>query len=384
MKRSLRRFLLILAALLIYLLLFPEPTHRELTVQAQWGVAPLELAATETTGEGDLIPFEFQSEFGYLSAAGTLAYRGSSAYQVSLGSRQFVSYDQRPRSLVVQDSRGDFLFTVDTPGYPLVNDGQILVIAPDGVTLSSVLPDGQWQWQQTLPSNITALRARGGLTVAGVLGGSVHAIDSQGRALLVDAASVDTSGVVQNVAVSSDGRAFATTSSPEFLLAAESVAEMSLALYQVSEERAVPVLRRRYLRNARALPAIYLAESDPLLIYTTQRPRERAEGVSRTFVEETIIANLETGTEVRVQTVNPVGAIEEQAGHGLYWLLARSTQPDPGRGFRYANELASVDASGVRPISLEMAADVADLQIVGDLLIAQVDDRLLAFSIEER
>ncbi|MFP4378437.1 MAG: hypothetical protein ACLFP4_15440, partial [Spirochaetales bacterium] len=77
MKRSLRRFLLILAALLIYLLLFPEPTHRELTVQAQWGVAPLELAATETTGEGDLIPFEFQSEFGYLSAAGTLAYRGS-------------------------------------------------------------------------------------------------------------------------------------------------------------------------------------------------------------------------------------------------------------------------------------------------------------------
>jgi len=384
MKRSLRRFLLILAALLIYLLLFPEPTHRELTVEAMWGVAPLELSIDESSESAGIIPYEIGSEFGFLTEAGTLAYGGTAAYQVAFGPQQFVSYSQLPRSLVVQDTRGAFLHTIDTPGYPIVTDGQTLVIGPDGVTLSSIDADGSWSWQQTLPSNITALSAGGGLTVAGVLGGSAHATDSEGRALVVDAAAVDTSGVVQNVAVGSEGRSFVTTSSTEFLFAADDPSEMTLALYQVSEGRAVPVLRRQYLRNPDALPVIYLAAGDPLLIYTGRRELESSDAGPLRSVEETVMANVETGSEVRVETGRPVRLITEQAGLGLYWFLSRSVQPDPARGFRHGIGLTSVTAEGVRPLFIEMAADTTNLQIEDDLVIARVDDRVLAFRIEER
>jgi hypothetical protein len=321
------------------------------------------------------VPFVFDREFGYVDAEGRLLFRGTAPYRAAVGRDAFISYPQIPENLVVQGPRGEFRFAVDRTGYPVIADQGVLIVDPDGVSLDSFDLEGQWRWRQVLPASITTLSSRAGLTVTGTVGGSVHAFDSGGDQIPVEATAVGTSGVVHAIEVAPDGASFATVIGSDPRRSDGGARQVTLSLYRFEGDRAVPVLRRQYLRDEMIAPVVRFPRQEPLLIYS----RETADGEP-----EIVIDDLDTGAEYPFGTQFPVTGVAEDNTTGLNWILSRSSRRDASQGFAFPGRLTALAGDATQAVSLPFAADRAEIMTVGELVAVHLDDRILAFSLRER
>ena len=89
MRRSLKHLLVLTSLTIVYLLVFPILTGRELVIQRSWAVSAASVAVVPDSAlsAGVLLPVRLRDSFGYISDEGEVIYRGAITYSVALGGR---------------------------------------------------------------------------------------------------------------------------------------------------------------------------------------------------------------------------------------------------------------------------------------------------------
>lgn len=218
-----RKTVFIMALLLGgYLLLFPRGTGKELQLQVQWvtsvdGASLPTAAVGQPAGESESAEhaetggrrwaFRLGDRFGYLDESGALLYAADVLYHVSMTDDRFVNYPDVSRTVVLQGVDGTILSAVDAAGYPLLFGDRMLLLRPDGTTISKWSVDGireERLWEYSFASVYSAIDVAQDVTLVGDIDGRLVALDATGQQLLYYRSRSGRLPVVAAVALSSD------------------------------------------------------------------------------------------------------------------------------------------------------------------------------------
>lgn len=378
MKRVLRRVLLTVVILVLYLLFFPARTGTEFMLDALWALRPevriVPATAESVDGESTSIPYRIGDVFGYLDRSGTVLYQGIASERVALASDRFVLFGENSGSVVVQSPTGAFLHSINQSGYPYLFPDGLIMVDSDGLSVSGYDSEGRRLWHHSFDSTVTAIAGSEDLTVIGLAGGGVRAVDRSGTLLDVDAAAVGLSGVTQAVSVRPDGGAFAVVSGAEIVVTSEQARSMFVTLYEVQDGGAVPILRREFVRDPFRTPDLTVGASGEKLVFSE---REEGSGSIR-------VIDLQSGDEYAIAATHPPASVTLDNTESFLWVLEQAERPDPSRGFRYPARVTYASAAGRPVIHAEFAADTLSMRHYGEVATITVDDRLLGLRVERR
>lgn len=219
-KKSRLWVLIPLLFLPVYLFLFPRPAGRETTVKPVW-VLDLRRAPAEVgTAEARIFPFRAGERFGYAGIDGRIVYSGVSRHQVALSEKGFINYGSRPEHVVFMDPAGEFQFSVQSFGYPLLEEsGEALYsVNTDLAGLKRLSPDGEILWQGEYSSPMTSMALHGEECLIGLLDGRA-ALHGPGGEVLFE---LDPAGsrvpVILGTALADGGLALVSGIDPQSLV----------------------------------------------------------------------------------------------------------------------------------------------------------------------
>jgi hypothetical protein len=183
-------FFLFLLLLGLYIFLFPFPLSKETYLLPVWVKDVSHSETSPGDSQSSPIPFRLGDTFGFVSEKGALSLSEAVLYDVSFDENfssggGFVSFSSVSDNLVFRDRKGDFLFTIETFGYPILMNGRIFVISTDRQTLAEYDDTGAVLWRKSYTSIITAAHATSlgnsdPLIVVGLLNGRTEVLSRSG------------------------------------------------------------------------------------------------------------------------------------------------------------------------------------------------------------
>lgn len=214
-------FLLFILLLSIYIFLFPFPLKKEICLFPVWVKDISHPEIQHEAAEGEAVPFRLGDTFGFVSEKGALSLSESVLYDVAydeefLKQGGFVNFSSVSDKLVFRDRRGDFLFTVETYGYPVLMKGRIFVISTERATLAEYDTSGALLWEKGYTSIITSVDATAAdiadpLVVVSLLNGKSEVLSRKGSVVFSSETEGSRVSVAYGCGVSSDGQFFAVS-----------------------------------------------------------------------------------------------------------------------------------------------------------------------------
>jgi hypothetical protein len=273
-RRKKSRIWIIVTLLLVpvYLFLFPRPAGRETIVKPVW-VLDLRRALPEGGGQGvEVFPFRAGARFGYAGVDGRLLYSGLVRHQVALSARGFINYGSRPEHVVFMDPGGEFQFSVQTFGYPLLEEGgEVLYsVNTDLGGLKRLGPDGEVLWQGEFSSPVTSVALRGEECLIGLLDGRAALYGPGGELLTrLDPAGSRISVILGTALSDGGGLAVVSGIDPQRLVLAEGQRYESVRTVELSSD----FRREVAMRFSPGGRFLYVEQEDGLLVLESARDR---------------------------------------------------------------------------------------------------------------
>ena len=174
--RKKRKKIGLIFILLVYILVSPEREGRIFRIIPQWIINRND-SVSEASKDSRVIPFRMGNIFGYFSKEGKLTYKDTVFYGVAQNDEKFINYSSITDQIVINDSRGDFLNTVSTNGYPLFRNDRLFVVSTNRKKISEISLDGEQLWSDENLSEITSLDSNSSSVVAGYVNGDVMTVN---------------------------------------------------------------------------------------------------------------------------------------------------------------------------------------------------------------
>lgn len=361
MRRFARRLIPAVLLVMLYLVWQPLPIRPELVVEARWAIDPA-VEPVVPDPATDAIPVIGTDRFVYLNDEGAVTYRGIVAHRVAMSDDAFVNYPRSASQIVVQDRSGGFLASLPVAGHPFFIGDRLFVVSDGGGSLSEWSRDATLEWRVELPAPLTVIDASHSLAAVGLAAGGALLLGGDGSRIELQRPTADGEPIVSAVAVSEAVPRLA-------VVAGQGSREATLTLYDLATGRGIPVVRRRITRHTEVPPLVELTDGGRLLVYADDDPRRLVQ------------LDPERGEEWMVELTHPPRALFELPG-GVDVVLGVSTRPDPARGFATPAELSLVTPSGAVPLRASWAARASDLAVRDGLVLLEVDERVIAFTVE--
>jgi hypothetical protein len=215
-------FFLFLLLLGLYIFLFPFPLSKETYLLPVWVKDVSHSETSPGDSQSSPIPFRLGDTFGFVSEKGALSLSEAVLYDVSFDENfssggGFVSFSSVSDNLVFRDRKGDFLFAIETFGYPILMNGRIFVISTDRQTLAEYDDTGAMLWRKSYTSIITAAHATSlgnsdPLIVVGLLNGRTEVLSRSGSLVFTAESEGSRIAVTYGCGISKDGQYIAISS----------------------------------------------------------------------------------------------------------------------------------------------------------------------------
>jgi hypothetical protein len=175
----------------IYLLLFPPGTGKELIVKPErlYNLAENSAGITGNYNNNEkTTSFQVGEVFGYIDSGLNLLYQDTINFNIALSDSGFINYSsiqEGEQGLVYRDFRGEVKSSFHFPGYPMVSrDGKrIFIVKTDATGLKEISMDGEELWGASFPSIITAFCSQNEYSLAGLLNGNLKLYNGEGKCL---------------------------------------------------------------------------------------------------------------------------------------------------------------------------------------------------------
>lgn len=205
-------FSLIIPLLAAYILLAATDIKKELVFKPGW-VADLTRTGYEnTSNESSIFPFRLGELFGYMDTEGKLIYADRILHNAALGENWFLNHSNSPGNLIARDTAGSILFNIEAAGYPVIREGRLFIISPEGNGISEWDREGNKLWERWFGSIITSFDLSASHLLVGMLKGVVELIDQEGKTLVEYIPENSRIAAVYGCAVSDSGDRFAVLS----------------------------------------------------------------------------------------------------------------------------------------------------------------------------
>ncbi|MDR2588784.1 MAG: hypothetical protein LBC67_05090 [Spirochaetales bacterium] len=314
-----RRWAAVFICALLYSLVFPVLSGRELFLLPAWTTAADAEPSPQADGEDDFA-FRLSGLIGYADSRGRLLYREKLIYGAALHPEYFINYPSVPLNLLVRGKTGEFTGSIEASGYPFIKKNNLFVISPDGYGLSRYEPDGRLVWEKKFPSLITSADSGKGATVVGLLSGGAAVLSEDG-VLLHEAAPLSGDSVSLQAGMAADGGHFALVIGGSSL---------GLSLFARQEGGYLPVYSAPLSGSYRRVLAAKYFSSPDFFIF------EQPAGAGFFDVEKRRLFDVELSGQL--------ASVADQRVEGLFFTLSREEEklygsaflPDGNRVFEFS------------------------------------------------
>ncbi|MDR1317760.1 MAG: hypothetical protein LBK13_12915 [Spirochaetales bacterium] len=209
MKRGKSRLKLwgICGAAVLYVIIFPVSTGKELFLLPEWAADVSREAEGDSRGSGEAFPFTLSGYLGYATEEGQILFREELSYGAAMGPDFFINYPAFPLNLLIRDRQGDFLGNAGS-GYPFIRNEKLFLLSPDGYGLSHIDESGAVRWEKKFSSLITVADAGAEKTVVGFLDGKTLVLGIDGDVEYETTVMKDGPAVTLQTGIASDGLHF--------------------------------------------------------------------------------------------------------------------------------------------------------------------------------
>jgi hypothetical protein len=353
LRRPIRRLIIAVIIVAVYVVLAPQPTRWELSVSAMWALDPS--AVEPESFSVTRIPFLLDSVFGYVSPQGQLLYRGVKSFSVAISDSAFSNYSRAPEVVIVQAPDGSLLSSLPVAGYPVIIGGRIYTVDRDATRIAEWSTDGGLLWAMDLATPAVSIDADRILTVIGMVSGGLLVVGADGTPLPTDEEAL-IHGAVLSVAISPVTGEIAAISGGVL---------QSLAVLGVTDARVTLVAGR----------PIELLQDRPLLDYTDR-------GVLfYQSADDIVVLDLAEGVEHLV-TVSRTADQLVPVCRDISAVLFSGGEPDPMHSFVPTAELNLVADDGFVPVFQTFAGERVGLSAGDGVLVIAIDDRVLGFTLD--
>jgi len=198
-----------------YVFMASTPIGKETVLVPAW-LSPVESEKTHSkTDPGSSpapMPFKLGSRFGYYGADSGFSLIETVESRLSLNEHSWASYGASPDSIEVMNVDGSLRFVTNERGYPLFIEDQTWIIGPEQNTIALLGESGKILWCRQYPSPITCADAAVGLTLVGLLDGSIDLIATDGSRVFYFEPGGSRLPVITSAHLSSDARRIALVS----------------------------------------------------------------------------------------------------------------------------------------------------------------------------
>ena len=266
MKKQNLAFLFIFI-ILVYLFIFPSPIKKEINFEYQWA-RPLSNINQDKII--DPVSFRIGNKFGYVSPNGNSMNVGDIRYGVALQDDGYINYDSVSKILIKNSVSGDFLYRIDSKGYPYSLNNRLFLISTNRTVLSEWDDSGEKLWRNVFPSIVTSMDCNNDNLVVGFLDGNIKLYNLNGEEYF----SFDNKGskisVVYGVSISKKSKYIALVSgiNPQKF----TILEKKEEIYKTIKELEVEDSLRRNLRVKFLLndQVVVFEKKDELVFYNIE------------------------------------------------------------------------------------------------------------------
>lgn len=172
-----------------------------------------------------LLDFHLDGKFGYLNRNGKVLFAENLLFGVAIDQSGFINYSKRNDLLVLKDTEGRFLNTIELSGYPFFSSNRRFIISYDSNGISEIDQEGSTIWGETFGSSISSVSVTNFLVFAGTVDGRIRLLDSAGNIIFSHDTKNSRINVVYGGSISSDG---------EFMLSITGIEPQFLTLWNKS------------------------------------------------------------------------------------------------------------------------------------------------------
>jgi hypothetical protein len=205
-----------LILLILYLLLFPFPSGREITVRPKnIHYLPAQTSNTNKVRKKEGINwFRNGVYFGYVDNDGNVIYKATLNYNITLSHKGFINYSSiqdENQSLVFLSPYGEFISSFMKPGYPLFssNGERLFLIKTNATGFREITLEGEYLWEAHFASIITGFSANRDFIAVGLLNGILKLFNRGGECIYTLGPGRSRLSVIYGCAVSHRGRTIA-------------------------------------------------------------------------------------------------------------------------------------------------------------------------------
>ena len=198
-----------------YVFMASTPIGRETVLVPAW-LSEVESAKTHEAPvsgkDPSPMPFKLGSRFGYYDENGGFSLIESLESRLSLNEYSWAVYGAAPDSIDVMNADGSRRFVTNEQGYPFFINDRTWILGPEQNSIALLNDSGKTLWRRQYPSPITCADSAMGMTLVGLLDGSVDLIAADGSRVFYFEPGGSRLPVITAAHLSSDGRRIALVS----------------------------------------------------------------------------------------------------------------------------------------------------------------------------
>jgi hypothetical protein len=184
--------ILCLAALIAYILLFPNSIPEETVLSPRWissleSSYPIQLSSAPAESGGYLFPFSIGDRFGYAGEDGTFQINHIRQDRLAISQNYWAEYEAipsgiNPSPIHIMNHFNEVVFSIENPkGYPFILDNRVFIVGSEQNTITAFGEQGEELWSYDFPATITCVDAANGFLLAGTLNGEALLLNSSGN-----------------------------------------------------------------------------------------------------------------------------------------------------------------------------------------------------------
>lgn len=163
-----------------------------------------DLASLPSSRDG-FISFVGDSELGYIDTAGNRLYSQPCQTKAAIDDQGWITYDRLAAGLQMHGADGQSR-ALSAYAYPWFKSSWRILVRADQMGIARIDDSGSILWEKEFSMPITALDASSRVVAVGLLDGSLHVFDIQGKLAFLAPAGFQDIRTIYGVAVSGDSK----------------------------------------------------------------------------------------------------------------------------------------------------------------------------------
>ena len=203
-------------AFIAYIFAASTPIGSETVLKPVWLRRPVVGEPAERQARDGLVPYLSGSTFGYFDSDGEFSFVKRRGERTALSDRYWADFGKTPEKIDLFGSDGELLFSVSENSYPYFADGRadgrIFIVGAEQNSVTALDESGKAIWKRDFPAPITCADAAAGLTLFGMIDGSIELVDDKGSRVFAFEPGGSRLPVIVAARLSPDGRKIALIS----------------------------------------------------------------------------------------------------------------------------------------------------------------------------